>query len=114
MNDFIYLIDTKDPSKLSKYVIEKIIKNSLILTFDILRYNKWDKILIEYIINKYWYVEENDRIYLTGDSFCILDDMTSFCNKNNIGYLLLYTKNVKNNILDTDKHNSVFIRARNN
>jgi len=108
----MYIIETGNFSKITRHVIEKIVKNNLVLTFDVQRYNKWDKILIDYIIGVHRYTKENNRIYLKDECHDVFKNMMSFCHKNNIKYLLLYTKGVKNHVLDTDKNDSVFIRVR--
>lgn len=113
MRDFLYGIEpAKHNTMLEKNIIKKLVKMDLILTFDILKYDTNESNLILYLVAKYKYTKQNGRIYIVDKNDIVLKDIMLFCNRTNIQNVLLYSKNIKNNILATDKENSLFIRLQ--
>lgn len=115
MKDFIYIINTNQYDEQTKNIIKNLEEIGAILTFDIADRNKRKRdkrktYLENYIISKYRYIKESDRIYIRGDYDMIFRDIMSFCSENNVGNFLVYSKNIKNNLSDVDKNNSAFIK----
>lgn len=117
MRDFIYIIKTNQFDDSSKNIIKNLEEIGTILTFDITNRNKrWRDIretfLENKIMSKYQYIEENNRIYVKGKYDMIFRDIISFCDENNIENILVYSKNMKNNLVNYDKNNSAFVKIR--
>lgn len=113
-SEFLYVIDPEKKIYWCKKTIEIVVKKSIVLTFDTTYYNKLEEDLIIYMIKRYPYVREKGRIYIKENNINLFKDIISFCNNcNDARCLLLYSKNIKNNLLASDKQNFLFIRLYN-
>lgn len=112
MQDFIYIIKTGLFDEQTRYIAKKLEKNGSIITFDTTKtkLNKKTVRLINYIISMYQYIEEDNRIYIRGNYNEIFKNIILFCSKNSVDEFLVYSKNIKNNLLDIDKNNSAFVK----